>query len=344
MCTECREVEGDEFYYSFRQPITFMDYSNKLGKFVCTDPIIGSNFQPENIMIDVPFGLELETEYEDEDNADEMQYQGTEAIEALHRDMPCQVGSNYQPIIRKEDGSLYNGTEFVTQPMTLRAHRQVNYNSIRDFGLKGYYPDSTGLHIHLPKSYFSHRQLLIFLMLHRDLALDSSLLDFIAKRGPSRWAKREWQYHLPMQRSIKGGRITQLAWHRHGDENSGVQRYSFVNLVPAPTIELRYFKSNLEQSSLMARLEYVDAIYKFTKLLSLHPLQKVVDFSTNYGLVDLFVVFSYMFENKYPLLTSRLHNNDWSQDKVSTKSSQTYADMMFDASAKLYLPTSKGGK
>ena len=53
----------------------------------------------------------------------------------------------------------------------------------------------------------------------------------------------------------------------------------------------------------MARLEYVNAIYKYTKLLSLHPLQSVVDFSTNYGLVDLFVVFSYMFEDKYPLLT-----------------------------------------
>ena len=100
-----------------------MDYSNKLGKFVCTEPIQGSNFQPEDIVIDVPFGLELETEYVDEDDADEMQYQGGEAIIALHRDMPCQIGSDYQPIIRKEDGSLYNGTEFVTQPMTLRAHK-----------------------------------------------------------------------------------------------------------------------------------------------------------------------------------------------------------------------------
>ena len=344
MCIECREVEGDEFYYSHRQPITFMDYSNKLGKFVCTEPIQGSNFQPEEIVIDVPFGIELETEYQDEDDADEMQSAGYDAICELHKSMPCQIGSDYQPIIRKEDGSLYNGTEFVTQPMTLKAHRQVDYGLIRDFGLKGYYPSTTGLHIHLPKSYFSHRQLLIFLMLHRDLAYDRNLLDFISKRGEVSWAKRQWQYHVPTKKSIKGGMITQLAWHRHGDKHDGVQRYSFVNLVPNPTIELRYFKSNLEQSSLMARFEYVDAIYKYTKLLSLHPLQSVVDFSTNYGLVDLFVVFSYMFEDKYPLLTRRLHNNDWSHDKVSTKSTKTYADVMFDAGSKLYLPTSKGGK
>ena len=132
-------------------------------------------------------------------------------IIAVHRDMPCQIGSDYQPIIRKEDGSLYNGTEFVTQPMTLRAHRQIDYGMIRGLVLKAIILvplDCT--HTLAPKSYFSHRQLLIFLMLHRDLALDVNLLDFISK-GESRWAKRQWQYHVPTQKPIKGGRITQLA-------------------------------------------------------------------------------------------------------------------------------------
>lgn len=345
MCKDCRTVDIEQFGYYHRQPIAFMDYSEKLGKFVCTDPIPGSKFKPEDIVIDVPMGMELEVEYVDKYDEEEKEDQAENAVYELHSAMPCQIGSDYQPVIRKEDGSLTNGTEFVTQPMTIKAHKQVDYSMISDWGFKGYYPSSTGLHIHLPKSYFSHRQLLIFLMLHRDLAIDKTLLDFVAKREENMWAKRQWQealidYDLPYLAS--NSPITQLAYHRHGDADVGVRRYSFVNLAPAPTIELRYFKSNLKQDSLMARLEYVNAIYNYSKLLSLHPLQSVIDWSTNYGLVDLFVVFTYMWENKYPLLSGRLHNNDWSLDKTATKSTKTFAEMVFDASSKLYLPTERG--
>jgi len=345
MCVDCREVDIEQFGYYHRQPIAFMDYSEKLGKIVCTEPIPGSQFKPEDIVIDVPMGMELEVEYVDEYDEDEKEDQAENAVYELNKAMPCQIGSVYQPVIRKEDGSLNNGTEFVTQPMTLRAHKQVEYSGISDYGFRGYYPSSTGLHIHLPKSYFSHRQLLIFLMLHRDLAVEQNLLDFVAKRQENMWAKRRWQdpiidYGKPML-SNRSSAITQLAYYRHGDADVGVRRYSFVNLAPSPTIELRYFKSNLKQDSLMARLEYVNAIYNYSKLLSLHPLQSVIDFSTNYGLVDLFVVFTYMWENKYPLLSGRLHNNDWSLDKTATKSTKTFAEMVFDASNKLYLPTTK---
>lgn len=180
-------------------------------------------------------------------------------------------------------------------------------------------------------------------MLHRDLAIDVDLLDFVAKRGENSWAKRRFQYPLydysmPM---VKGGQITKLAHYRHANDSEGVGRYSFINLVPGPTIELRYFKSNLKQDSLMARLEYVKAIYNFTKLLSFHPLQSVIDFSTNYGLVDLFVVITHMWEDKYPLLASRLHNNAWGSDKTATKTNKSYADMVMDTESKLYIPTTK---
>jgi len=343
LCRDCRTVDGQQFGYYHRQAISFMDYSEKLGKFITTEPIQGSSFQPEEVSIDVPMGMELEVEFHDDYDDEGKEAEGEDSIDNLHDNMPCQIGSKHQPIIRKEDGSLENGTEYVTQPMTLRAHKKVPYSNIADFGFRGYYPSSTGLHIHLPKSYFSHRQLFLMLMLHRDLAIDVDLLDFVAKRGENSWAKRRFQYPLydysmPM---VKGGQITKLAHYRHANDNEGVGRYSFINLVPGPTIELRYFKSNLKQDSLMARLEYVKAIYNFTKLLSFHPLQSVIDFSTNYGLVDLFVVITHMWEDKYPLLASRLHNNAWGSDKTATKTNKSYADMVMDTESKLYIPTTK---
>ena len=347
MCTKCRVADGQQFGYYHAQAIQFMDYSPKIGKFITTEPIPGSKFQPEDIVIDVPMGMELEVEFMDEYDEDAKEEAGYDSIYDLHDTMPCQIGSKHQPIIRKEDGSLHNGTEFVTQPMTLAAHKQINYELIKNWNFRGYYPSSTGLHIHLPKSYFSHRQLFIFLMLHRDLAIDDNLLDFVAKRGENMWAKRVFQYpetsYYNYRRAGKS-LISQLAYYRHADSDRGPQRYSFVNLVPGPTIELRYFKSNLKQDSLMARLEYVNLIYTYTKLLSLHPLQSVIDFSTNYGLVDLLVVFAHMMEHKYPLFSKRLHNNDWGLDKTATKTNKSYADMVFDTESKLYLPTSKGGK
>jgi hypothetical protein len=47
------------------------------------------------------------------------------------------------------------------------------------------------------------------------------------------------------------------------------ERYSAINVTPRTTIELRYFKSNINKEGILRNAQWVDAIYEYTKIMNI---------------------------------------------------------------------------
>lgn len=173
-----------------------------------------------------------------------------------------------QLVIAKADGSLNNGVEFVTQPMTLGVHQGVGYNfdNYNDV-YQGYHRSTTGMHVHIPKGAFSNQELYLWLFLmemignvrtdHRNW---TSLLSLIGQRGFNNWAR----FNMPAYSSVKHS-LAQVSIDRLDTDG---QRYKFLNFQPRSTIELRFFKANMLKSRIVKNLEFVDSTYEYIKMLT----------------------------------------------------------------------------
>ena len=206
------------------------------------------------------------------------------------------VANPVQFWIAKEDGSLSDGVEFVSQPMTLGMWSKIPlpfHEMTGDYA--AYHRRSTGIHIHIPKGAFEndhlHRWLHFMKMLgehtvnHRRL---TNMLALIGQRPFNSWAR----FIMPEYGNVKS-ELAQVAIDR---VNHSGGRYKFLNLNPSATIELRFFKANMQAERILKNLEFVSASYEFTK---------------NSGLswtIDLMNFISYvaMHSLKYPNLNEYL--------------------------------------
>lgn len=159
----------------------------------------------------------------------------------------------------KHDGSLHNGFEIVTHPMTLDFHRnEMPWPALLQRAISlGYYShqaETCGLHVHVNRNTFGTiegqqdaciARVLYFFERHWD-----ELLKF-SRRTPrqlEQWASR---YGLKEQpREI-------LDHAKKGNHNG---RYSCVNLENRETIEFRIFRGTLKWNTLIATLQLVNQI------------------------------------------------------------------------------------
>ena len=121
----------------------------------------------------IPMGMELEVERRDyvgrDDDADNIRHINKDAMwkyyikrfgEYTNDVTAGVVDTPVQFFIAKEDGSLRNGVEFVSQPMTLGMWSKIplNFEDITgDYA--AYHRRTTGLHIHIPKGAFEDSHL-----------------------------------------------------------------------------------------------------------------------------------------------------------------------------------------
>jgi hypothetical protein len=159
----------------------------------------------------------------------------------------------------KEDGSIgYDGAELVTMPATLEAHAQmfpfdtIEY-AMKHWRIRSYEYQSCGFHIHVNRTAFTDTHLWRFI---RFQLRNEELCKKIAQRDGSSYAswdlREEWS-NLPA--FVKNKR-------------SNMHRYLAINFQNRATVELRYFKGNLMRGSIMKNIEYVDALYHYTKHMS----------------------------------------------------------------------------
>ncbi len=191
------------------------------------------------------FGVELEIDSggKDEDNA---------------RRIKVQANFHADHIYIKSDGSLDDGFELVTHPMTLQYHMDsmpwadVLQEAVY-LGYRSHMTSTCGLHIHVNRTAFGENRdeqeavierLLFFVELHWN-----ELFTFSRRTQHSmdRWSARygiEKTGKAILEKAKKG--------------NTG--RYAAVNLCPYHTIEFRLFRGTLKLNTLLATLQLVNRI------------------------------------------------------------------------------------
>jgi len=181
------------------------------------------------------------------------------------------------PIIAKYDGSLNCGVEFNFQPMTVESFRpfaQIVEDNAG--GLSGYWNDSAGIHIHMPKAAFTDAELYLFLVLWRtfELYVDDDgkpFLEIICQRSANQWC----HYNVPFDREsdrddLHAGKLGKIFYDviKNG-RRSQAGRYSALNLNGhGTTMEVRAFNSNLRADRLIKNMAFLDACWRYVHLLS----------------------------------------------------------------------------
>lgn len=162
-----------------------------------------------------------------------------------------------EQIYCKHDGSLDDGLEIVTHPMTLDYHcNQMPWQNIvdllKEMGYRSHQTTTAGLHVHVNRSSLGDTydqqeetiaRILFFVEKHWD-----ELVKF-SRRTLSqleRWANRYGYKDCPKDilKTAKGG---------YG-------RYASVNLCNDATIEFRFFRGTLKYNTIIAALQLVNRI------------------------------------------------------------------------------------
>ncbi|SFW44044.1 amidoligase family protein [Ruminococcus flavefaciens] len=190
------------------------------------------------------FGVELEIDGagKDSDNADE--------ILAI-------ANKDEEHVYIKGDGSLDDGMEIVTHPMSLEYHKNYCWDNIMKkaiyLGYRSHQTSTCGLHIHVNRNCFGEdrdeqdvviARILYFVEHHwNELLRFSRRTEYSMNRWAARYGFEKTGREI-LDKAKKG--------------NNG--RYAAVNLMNWATIEFRLFRGTLKYNTFIAALELVDAI------------------------------------------------------------------------------------
>ena len=254
-CNSCGAFisEGEACYYDGD------DYCSSCYDEICDDsiihcydykpwPIFYPKFDKRNIYLGVE--LEIDEAGEDIDNA---------------RDLLDIANDERENMYVKHDGSLNEGLELVSHPMTLEEHtNNLPWSDICrkaiQLGYLSHQAGTCGLHVHVSRSAFGNleeQEAVIGRILYFMEAHWNELLKF-SRRTQSqldRWASRYGYKDTPKE----------VLDHA---KQSGIGRYACVNLRNADTIEFRIFRGTLKYSSFIAALQLVDRICRVAIALS----------------------------------------------------------------------------
>lgn len=219
-------------------------------------------YKPEPIFYgdsDRYFGVELEIDGagKDDDNAEEL-------LEIAN--------ISDEHIYIKSDGSLDDGMEIVSHPMTLDFHKDFCWEDIIrkaiSLGYRSHQTGTCGLHIHVNRDCLGEdsddQEMVISKILYFTEHHWNEMLKFSRRSeyAMNRWAARYGYENSPkaiLEKAKKG--------------NCG--RYAAVNLMNYSTIEFRLFRGTLKYSTFIATLELVNAIIETALYYSEEELHKL---------------------------------------------------------------------
>ena len=158
----------------------------------------------------------------------------------------------------KTDGSLTDGFEIVTHPLTfnyLNHAKESIINSLKlisDNGYNSYNANTCGMHIHITKKAFTTWQLYRFLKFFVE---NKEFIIGISQRKSDKLQK--WA-------NIEDNTNSELIYKaKKKDGNSA--RYVAVNLQNYATIEVRIFRGTLNPQSFYKNIEFVYSLFMYTK-------------------------------------------------------------------------------
>ena len=208
------------------------------------------NYKPEHIFYGkdlLYYGVELEIDCggENSENAEKIEDIGNEKDIHLY----C-----------KHDGSINNGFEIVSHPMTLKYHyNDMNWNEIFEkavsMGYKSHNTHTCGLHIHINRNAFGEtyddQEFAIARIVYFVESNWNELVKFSRRHIDNimRWASRY-------------GIVENVKNTYNKAKKSNLGRYVAVNLFNSDTVEIRIFRGTLNIDTFYATLQLVDEICK----------------------------------------------------------------------------------
>jgi len=207
---------------------------------------------------DVYFGIELE-----------IVFRGAGQRERF--DVKLQEEGLASRIYLKEDGSLGGrGVEIVSFPMTLIEHQNYGWERIveiaEELGARSHDDERCGLHVHMSRNWFSTGDIkkvmafydMNFAKLHRG----------ISRRKHVGRIERYCKHYGIKDLSTVEGRRRKLnkMYRRHtwGSREWGRDRMHGVNITNEKTVEFRFQQGTLKYESLMAAIELVDKMARWS--------------------------------------------------------------------------------
>ena len=174
-----------------------------------------------------------------------------------------------ETVYLKADGSLDHGFEIVSHPGTMEFFMQdFNWKAISGLKSRGFHAwnaSSCGLHLHLSRNAFindSHLMKFIYFIYKNRIPLVQ-----FAGRESTRYARFDMNMFLNArydhyeEKTIKGNTLTQMA--KGHVMNS--ERFMAVNLQNTKTIELRFFRPSLNTDTVLAAIQFAQALFEYTK-------------------------------------------------------------------------------
>lgn len=149
----------------------------------------------------------------------------------------------------ERDGSIGTGFELITQPAGLDVHREklalfLNDNNIKR-GMRSHEGGRCGFHVHVGREYVTQSQIYRVQSFLNDVR-NEALIRSIARRYSGGYCRIKHE----------------MAKFSPHNKNTG-ERYEALNVQNAKTIEFRIFRGSLRYESIMAALEFCNAVLAF---------------------------------------------------------------------------------
>ena len=171
----------------------------------------------------------------------------------------------------KSDGSLDDGLELVTHPMSLEYHlHEMPWEDILDeakrLDYRSHSTNTCGLHVHISRMAFGCTY-------ETQEECIARLVFFVEKFWPEllRFSRRT-QRQLNRWAARYGMKLNPKDQMYHA-KNSCAGRYTAVNLTNADTVEIRIFRGTLKLNTLTATLQLVDHLCEVAVCMSDQELQ-----------------------------------------------------------------------
>ncbi len=215
------------------------------------------------------------------ENAGNVLYMGVE-VENDHyptyRDLEAAVTyvrENFAQYARVEsDGSLDNGFEIVSAPMTLAAHKATDWSGLFaklvEMGARAHDTDTCGLHVHVSRAALGNDDEAKRLCIAKIFELVERFqqhLSCFARRDitASQWCRPTEYGHSTSDGSRALRRKAATVQDRQGFDVHDCRRYRAINLQNPSTIEFRLFKGTLKPDTFYATIALVDGIVRWCK-------------------------------------------------------------------------------
>lgn len=162
------------------------------------------------------------------------------------------------------DGSLMNGIEFDTMPMSLEYHKTQKYKEMFEYldknGYKAHDTKTCGLHIHADRTYLGETEFKRQLTITKILYILEKFNDEVCAiaRRDSRYSEFAGKGTIPIE-----------LYKKYKDKGKHVA----LNLSHKETIEFRCFKSTLKYETFILTLEFVQNIIDFAKAINIEEIE-----------------------------------------------------------------------